>query len=85
MIFAFAQVPDLNLTTALVIYGPMGVFCGFFMWQFPKMIVEIRSLGHRIDGMTRAMLADIITRDGVGHNAQRVAQEMLAKIEANDK
>lgn len=79
-----AQIGELSGSTILFAYGPMGVFCAFFMWLSPKMLGEIRNLSHRIDGMTKAMLADLISRDNSGPHTQKFAREMLAKLEADD-
>lgn len=73
----------------LYTYGPLGVITAWFMWRGEKLgntvVSEIRELSHRIDGMTRAMLADVISRDGVGQHTQSIARDMLAKIEARDR
>lgn len=81
--------------TALYTYGPLGVFCCWFMWRFEdykkqarssveETNKEIRVLSHRIDGMTRAMWADMIDRDSTGPHARKFAEEMLSKIEPRD-
>ena len=80
------QIGDGNLNAVLFMYGPLGIMCSWMMWQFPKMVGEIRNLSHRIDGMTRAMLVDVLSRNGsVNPAAHKAAQEMLAKIEAREQ
>lgn len=89
----FSSIPDLNMTSALIVYGPMGCMLLWFAiraekileklvtkvdTRFDDVIVELRVLGHRIHGMSRAMLADIVSRDG-SPTAKRIAQEMLEK------
>lgn len=82
MIHLLAQaVPELTLTSALVIYGPMG---GMLVWFMLTVTRSIKDLAHRIDGMTRAMLVDVISRDSTGVHARQTAHEMLAKIESRD-
>lgn len=76
-----AQVPDMNLTAALVIYGPMGIFCAWFMMRVEKLIGEVRTLSHRIEGITKAMLVDVMSRESSGENAREIARDMLAKID----
>ena len=68
-------------SASLYTYGPMGVVLGWFMWRGEKLVGEIRSLAHRIDGLTRAMLMDMVNRDTCGDQAKRMAQEEIAKIE----
>lgn len=81
-----AQMGDINAPALLFAYGPLGIVCAWMMWQFPKMVGEIRNLAHRIDGMTRAMLIDVLSRNGNGNPAaHQAAQEMLAKIEATEE
>lgn len=79
---AQAQVPELNMTTALVIYGPMGGMIAWFMLRAER---SLRTLSHRIDGMTRALLVDVISRDTAGVHAKNSARQMLAEIEAKDE
>lgn len=67
---------------ALYTYGPMGVILGWFMWRGEKLAGEVRSLAHRIDGLTRALLVDMMNRDSTGPAARRYAEEALAKISA---
>lgn len=75
---------DLNPTSVLIAYGPMGVMLAWFMLRFEKMIDAFKTLSHRIDGITRAMLLDVASRDGVGNHTKNLANEMLARIEARD-
>ena len=66
----------------LLTYGPMGVVLAWFMWRGEKLGGEIRSLAHRIDGLTRALLMDMVSRDNVGPTTKAAAQAEIAKIEA---
>lgn len=66
----------------LYVYGPMGVFCGWLMWRDEKRAGDQRSLSHRIDGLTRALLVDMTERDSCGPHAKRYAREEIAKIDA---
>ena len=74
---------------ALYIYGPLGIFCAYFILRGEKMgnivLKEMRSLSHRIDGMTRAMLVDVLSREGIGGHARLEAEKMLAKIAVLDE
>ncbi len=44
--------------------------------------VRMDSLAHRIDGLTRAMLMDLVTRDSTGAQTKNQARSEIAKIEA---
>lgn len=62
--------------------GIAGVVIGWMMWFFEKLRQEIKGLAHRIDGLTRAMLMDLISRDSVGPHAKQQARAALSQIEA---
>ncbi len=66
----------------LLTYGPMGALLLWFMFRGEKLVGEIRGLAHRIDGLTRALLMDMISRDSVGSATKAAAQAEIAKIEA---
>lgn len=66
----------------LLTYGPMGVVLAWFMWRGEKLSGEIRSLAHRIDGLTRALLMDLVNRDSAGPATKAAAQAEITKIEA---
>jgi transposase InsO family protein len=68
--------------SVLLAYGPMGVILAWFMFRGEKLVGEIRSLAHRIDGLTRALLMDMVTRDSVGPATKDAARAEIAKIEA---
>lgn len=83
---ASAQIPvEVNLSSILVFYGPMGGMIVWFMWRFEKMITEIRRLGHRFDGMTRALLVDTIDRESSTPFVRDHARKMLSEIEERDR
>jgi len=65
----------------LLTYGPMGVLLLWFMYRDGKIVPEIRSLSHRIDGLTRALLMDMVNRDSTGPATRAAAQAEIAKIE----
>lgn len=66
----------------LINYGPLGVMLAWFMLRFEKLVVEIRSLSHRLDGLTKALLMDLVSRDSTGPATRAQAQQEIAKIEA---
>lgn len=78
-------------------YGLTGVILGWFMYMATKvpaaihkasseatekMQAEMKSVAHRVDGLTRAMLMDLVSRDSTGVQTKAKAREEIAKIEA---
>jgi len=93
-------VADISSNVELLTYGPLGVICAWFMGltvfmgrkfvqetkdSSDSMRTEIRTLAHRIDGLTRAMLVDTLSRENVGAVSKKFASEMLAKLEAQNQ
>ncbi len=72
----------------LLTYGPLGIILAWFMLRAEQKLEripqELRTLGHRLDGLTRALLADVISRDEGDHKAKDIAQKMLSEIEARE-
>ena len=92
----FAQVDAGAFITALTSYGFPGFVCCWFMWYGQKLMkehrdswketnAEIKILSHRMDGMTRAMLVDALSRESTGPATYKVAQDMLSKINVRDE
>lgn len=69
----------------LLNYGPLGVFCLWFMWRVEKLIEKISTLSHRFDGITRAMLLEVTTRPHVPDQVRRAAEDMVMDIETRDR
>ncbi len=78
---SLAQLPEVTAGNALFAYGPMGIIICWFMFRGEAVLKEIRGLANRIDGLTRAMLVDVLSRDNSGPHARETAQAMLTKIE----
>ncbi len=51
------------------------------MYQGMKLPKELRTLAHRIDGLTRALLVDMTERDSAGIHVKKYAREEIAKID----
>jgi hypothetical protein len=66
----------------LAAYGLSGIVIAWLFWFFDKLRQEIKLLAHRIDGLTRAMLMDLMSRDSTGPHARELARQELDKIEA---
>lgn len=80
MIAALAQLVESN--NALYTYGPLGIICVWLMYRDEKRAADHRSLGHRLDGLTKALLVDMTERESCGTNTRRYAHEEIAKIDA---
>ena len=50
--------------------------------EFQNVMSELKSVSHRTDGLTRAMLMDLVNRDSIGPLTRAKAQEEIAKIDA---
>ena len=68
----------------LFTYGPMGVVLAWFMWRGERLATKIVDLAHRIDGLTKALLVDMIDRDNAGQHVREYAKETIAKIDARN-
>lgn len=77
-----AQVASVDPGSLLLTYGPMGAILAWFMLRGEKLVGEIRGLSHRIDGLTRALLMDLVNRDSTGPQTKAAARAEIAKIEA---
>lgn len=79
--------------TALYIYGPLGIVCGFFMLLTVALVKsmreesvesrkEIKTLSHRIDGLTRQLMMEMVERGAVGAKTMDYIRAAIAKIDA---
>lgn len=87
-IIAQAAAGEVNAGTAMVVYGPMGIFCGWFMLRVEKLINKVSGLGHRLDGMSKSLMVDVLSRESSGPTARAMAQAILTEIserEATEK
>jgi hypothetical protein len=75
------NIPDVNFPSMLVSYGPLGMMCLWFALRaetkIDRVIDRLDYLGHKINGMTRAMLAEIISRENHDSQARKIAEDML--------
>ncbi len=76
-----AQLANEN-QAALTVYGPMGIMLAWFMWRGEKVAGKLADLAHRIDGLTKALLLEMIDRDSLGAGTQKYIHETIAKIDA---
>ena len=91
LVALLAEIPD-NPST-LITYGPLGIITAWLMWRDEKRAIQMREaeikmqaqladMLHRFDGLTKALLIDMIAREHLGEAARTHAREALAKIEA---
>lgn len=89
----FAQLSEssglpLPFLNAIVVYGPMALMLYWFMWRAERkseqVLEHLAKLSHRINGITKAMLVDVISRDNYNGAAREAAQRMLGEMEASD-
>lgn len=88
-----AQITEVNWSTALFAYGPLGIMCVFLMYLSNKkldaiateVVTELRVIGHRMNGITRAMLADVASRETTGGALKTLVQTELQKLESEDE
>ncbi len=69
---------------ALLTYGPLGIILAWFMLRAEKGFAKIGDLAHRIDGLTKALLVDMVDRDSAGPHVKQYARETIAKIDARN-
>lgn len=95
---AIAQQLPQDWFSVLTVYGPLALITAWLLLKAEKkfdkiadamstghgqVIEEIRNLSHRIHGMSKAMLIDVISREDAGDAAKRKAQELLDKMNGN--
>lgn len=77
--------PSLTWSSALIIYGPMGAMLVWFATRGERLardvINELGVLGHRINGMTRAMLTDVASRETTGLAVKALVHDELKKLD----
>lgn len=69
---------------SLLTYGPLGIVLAWFMLRAEKGFSKIGDLAHRIDGLTRALLMDMVERESSGRAVKEYATKQIAKIDARN-
>lgn len=78
-----ATVDIAGLQASLLTYGPLGVITVWLMLREEKRDKTIRDLSHRINGLSKALLVDILARP-IDSTTRQLAKEMLEKVEAKE-
>ena len=69
-------------SSVLLTYGPMGIILAWFMWRGERMTDKLADLAHRIDGLTKALLVDMVERESSGDATKRFARDAIARIDS---
>ncbi len=88
-----AQLPDINWASVIAQNGPLGIMCAWLMLRTEKkadslsseIVAELQVLGHRINGMTRAMLADVASRETTGDAMRTLVHKEQQNLDAEDE
>ena len=82
-------------TPALYTYGPLGIITCWLMYrdemrakQVTKMEAQMSEMHvdamHRIDGLAKALLMDMVERESAGDHVREYATEAIRKIDARE-
>lgn len=69
-----AQIPDVNLGNFLFAYGPLGLLLFWCITEGKKVLNRVSD---KLDILAKTILIDLISRENVGPQARRMAQELL--------
>ena len=72
----------IDAAPALTVFGPMGLMLAWFALRAEKVFTKLADLAHRIDGLTKALLVDMIEREHTGSAVKTYAKEQIARIDA---
>ena len=66
----------------LIQYGGLGCVLVWFMVRGERVFSKLSDLSHRIDGLTKALLVDMIEKDHTSISVKKYAKETIARIDA---
>jgi len=73
----------------LASYGIVGVVMGWLMWlvsalrsDIKDFRADIKDSAHRLDGLSRTMLVDMLERENTGAHTKQYCREAIARIDA---
>lgn len=78
-------IPSAEPNSLIVVYGPMGIMLGWFMWRGEKLVAKISDLAHRMDGLTKALLVDMVEKNHISDATKKYANETISKIDARSR
>lgn len=67
----------MTIESALLVYGPLGIMVGWFMFRMEKRLERIESA---LNGLTRGILIEVITRRDVPPAIEREARALLDEL-----
>ena len=76
-----AQQVSVDSVAPLAPLGLLASILAWFMHHGAKLPSEIRNLSHRIDGLTKAMLVDMVERESTGMHTKSYCRQEIAKID----
>jgi len=71
--------------SVLLGYGPLGFMVLWFAPRAERVLTKLADLAHRIDGLTRALLVDMVERESSGSHTKAYAREAIAKNDARNE
>ena len=90
----FPQLTWENWKEMLIVYGPMAVGLSWFAFRaenlmkdlkvpitsgFSESNLEVRRMAHRLHGMQKAMLVEVMAHPGTNESARDIAEKMLTQ------
>lgn len=87
-VFAQAAVTH-DYGSALLTYGPLGIICAYLLYRDERRDKaagerseltneELRKLSHRLSGMSKALIVDVLARS-IDEHTRKIAQDLLEK------
>lgn len=82
--------------SALYTYGPLGIFCAFFMWREVKREAHLErdreairegfeAINHTIRGLSKAMWTDLANRSDPGSYIREEAKRTIERMNAQEQ
>lgn len=69
----------------LAAYGLTGSVIAALLYFINGFRTDLKDLAHRLDGLTRALLVDMIERDSIGEKTKAYCRDAIAKIDARNR
>lgn len=70
---------------ALYTSGPLGVFSLFSGWLMWRVDSRLGSIEHKLVGLNRTLLVDLISRESVGIQAKALARQELENLSSKPR
>lgn len=73
-------IAQIDYAGALFSYGPLGIFCLWFMFREEKRDKKIENLGRSVDFLTRSILLATLQNDAATQAVKQQAQSILDQM-----